>query len=99
MNNLAHSLFKQINARLNGTLISPQTDTYHYKAYIETVLNNDRDDGETILQPDGWFNGVNIPDTLTANQLNTDHDDFQALSLDTQQIIRDMREIEAIGWW
>ena len=26
-NNLAHSLFKQINVRLNGTLISPQTDT------------------------------------------------------------------------
>lgn len=34
-NNLAHSIFKQINVRLNGTLISPQTDTYHYKAFIE----------------------------------------------------------------
>jgi len=32
VNNIAHSLFKQINVRLNGTLISPQTDTYHYKA-------------------------------------------------------------------
>ena len=27
VNNLAHSLFKQINVRLNSTLISPQTDT------------------------------------------------------------------------
>ena len=26
--NLAHNLCKQINVRLNGTLISPQTDTY-----------------------------------------------------------------------
>ena len=26
-NNFIHSLFKQINVRLNGTLISPQTDT------------------------------------------------------------------------
>jgi len=26
-NNLAHTLFKQINVRLNGTLISPQTHT------------------------------------------------------------------------
>ena len=33
VNNIAHSLFKQISMRLNGTLISPQTDTYHYKAY------------------------------------------------------------------
>ena len=37
-NNLAHTLFKQINVRLNGTLISPQTDTYHLKAYIETAV-------------------------------------------------------------
>ena len=50
-NNLAHTLFKQINVRLNGTLISPQTDTYHYKAYIEALLNHDRDDGESILTP------------------------------------------------
>ena len=53
-NNLAHTLFKQINVRLNGTLISPQTDTYHLKAFIETILNHDRDDGTTILTPEGW---------------------------------------------
>ena len=47
--NFIHS-FKQINVRLNGTLISPQTDTYHHKAFIDTVLHNDRDDGETILK-------------------------------------------------
>ena len=51
INNLAHSLFKQISVRLNGTLISPQTDTYHYKAYLETLLNYDRVDGETVLKP------------------------------------------------
>ena len=53
VNNIAHSIFKQISVRLNGTLISPQTDTYHYKAYIETLLNYNRDDGETILKPQG----------------------------------------------
>ena len=34
VNNLAHSPFKQITVRLNGTLISPRTDTYHHKAFI-----------------------------------------------------------------
>ena len=43
------------------------------------------------MQPDGWFNGINIPDALTANQLDTTHDDFKALPLDTQQQIRDMK--------
>ena len=37
VNNLAHSLFKQINLRLNSTLISPQSDTYHYKAFVRSM--------------------------------------------------------------
>ena len=41
VNNLAHSIIKQIDMQLNGTLISPQSDTYHYKAYLETLLNYD----------------------------------------------------------
>ena len=42
VNNFSHSIFKQINMRLNRTLISEQTDTYHYKAYMETLLHNNR---------------------------------------------------------
>ena len=91
INNIAHSLFKQNSVRLNGTLISPQTDTYHYKAYLETLLNFDRDDGETILKPQGWFNTVNVPDALTANQLDLAHDDFEALTPDNQALVRDLR--------
>ena len=91
INNIAHSLFKQISVRLNGTLISPQTDTYHYKAYLETLMNFDRDDGDTILKPQGWFNTVNVPDALTANQLNLAHNDFAALTPDNQALVRDLR--------
>jgi len=50
VNNLAHSIIKQIDLHLNGTLISPQSDTYRYKAYLERLLNFDRYDGETVLQ-------------------------------------------------
>ena len=50
-NNLAHGLFKQINLRLGGVLMSEQTDTYMYKAFIETVLNYSRDEGSTLLAP------------------------------------------------
>ena len=46
-NNLAHTTIKQIDLQLNGTLISPQSDTYHYKAYIEDLLNFNREDGTT----------------------------------------------------
>jgi len=91
VNNIAHSLFKQISVRLNGTLISPQTDTYHYKAYIETLLNFDRDDGDTILKPQGWFNFVNEPNTLTATQLTLTHADFRAPPPERQALVRELR--------
>ena len=92
-NNFAHSLFKQISVRFNNTLISPQTDTYAYKALIDTVLNFDRDDGETILKPQGWVNGLDPPIAqLTANQLTAAHADHLALPETQQFALKQMRE-------
>ena len=68
VNNLVHSLFKQIIARLNGTLISPQRDTYHYKAFLEAILNHVREDGKTILVPEGWYNSLDVPDDGEADE-------------------------------
>lgn len=48
-NKLAHTLFKQINFRANGPLVIEQVDMYNLKAYLQTLLNYGRDDGETIL--------------------------------------------------
>ena len=85
-NNLAHTIIKQIDLRLNGTLISPQSDTYHYKAYLETLMNFNRDDGKTVLRPQGWFNALDFPPEWTANNTNTTdnagagHLDYQNLS-------------------
>lgn len=61
VNNLPHSMIKQVGVRLNGTLINPHTDTYPYKAMIETILNYDREDGKTILRPQGWVNALDVP--------------------------------------
>ena len=60
-NNLAHTIIKQIDLRLNGTLISPQSDT---------LMNYNREDGQTVLRPQGWFNALDFPPQWTAN--NTD---------------------------
>ena len=91
-NNLAHPLFKQINVRLNGTH-SPQTDTYHLKAYLETILNHDRDDGDTILTPHGWYNCLGVPndgdaDELTTNKLDPTHGDYTALPQDLKNLVQ-----------
>ena len=82
VNNLAHSIIKQIDWQLNGTLISPQSDTYHYKAYKETMLNYDREDGKAVLGPQGWFNQVDFPPQWINNNTNkaTPHADYRNLS-------------------
>jgi hypothetical protein len=39
VNNFLHSLFSQVDISLNGTLITNSTNTYPYRAYIETLLS------------------------------------------------------------
>jgi len=82
VNNLAHSIIKQIDLQLNGTLTSPQSDTYHYKAYLETLLNFDREDGKRVLGPQGRFNQVDFPPQWTANNTNytTPHQNWRDLT-------------------
>ena len=91
VNNLCHSLFKQIICRLNGTLISPQTDTYHHKAFLEQILNNDRVDGENLLPVQGWFNSLKVPDeaekAFTANEMDPTKNDHKALKEDFRTAI------------
>ncbi|PFX23650.1 hypothetical protein AWC38_SpisGene11809 [Stylophora pistillata] len=84
VNNIAHSLFKQINAKLNGTLITEQVDMYHLKAFIQTLLNFDREEGETILAAAGWRNNIDSRETYTAASVKSEGAAHGALSA-TQQ--------------
>ena len=97
-NNLTHTIIKQIDLYLNGNLISPQSDTYHYKAYLETLTNFDTKDGRTVLRPQGWFNGINPPAQWTANNVDTTsnsgagHASYQALAANTKLLLANMSE-------
>ena len=91
-NNLAHTLFKQVSVRLNGTLFSPQTDTYHYKAYLGTLLSYNRQDGKTVLKSQGWYNALAFPTELTADNTNSEgkgHEAFHALSSNQPNLSED----------
>jgi len=43
------TLFSQVDVFLNGRLVSSATDTYAYKAYLETILNYGKEAKETQL--------------------------------------------------
>ena len=55
VNNWLHSLFGQVDVYLNGTLVTPSTNTYAYRAYIETLLSYGPDAKDTQLTSQLWY--------------------------------------------
>ncbi|KAJ7391139.1 hypothetical protein OS493_020166 [Desmophyllum pertusum] len=55
-------------------------------AYLETLLNYNREDGKTVLAPQGWFNQIDVKEEYTGNNTNLQaedgagHAEYQALS-------------------
>ena len=54
MNNWLLSMFNQVDVYLNGTLMTPSTNTYPYRAYIETLLSYGDDAKVTQLTSQLW---------------------------------------------
>ena len=83
-----HTLIKQMTVYLNGTLINAQTDTYAYKAYLETLLNYDQQEANSLLRVQDWFgthtdgsSALDFATPLTANNTDTSpHTHYSALS-------------------
>ncbi|XP_068756805.1 uncharacterized protein [Montipora capricornis] len=78
--NLAHTLIKQLTIHMNGTLIRPQTDTYVYEAYLETLLNYDQREANSLLGDwfPGYSDGKNELDFATPLTANNTDDEFPA---------------------
>jgi hypothetical protein len=54
-NNFLHSLFSQCGISLNGANITPATDLYHFRAYLETLLTYGSDAANTHLKNAYWY--------------------------------------------
>ena len=74
VNNWLHSLFSQVGVYLNGTLVTPSTNTYAYLAYTETLLSYGTDANDTQLTGQLWhkdtathMDAVEIADGAAAN--------------------------------
>ena len=53
----------------NGVLMTEQSNAYHQKAYLETLQNYKRQEGEATLGAEGWVNELNVRDSLTPPML------------------------------
>ena len=72
VNNFGHSLFNQMNVSFNGVMMTEQSHAYHQKAYLETLHNYNRQEGETLLAPQGWVNELNVREELTPQNAAND---------------------------
>ena len=55
INNILHSVFSQVQVKLKDTVISHPSPNYGYRAYLETLLNYDRQAKDTWLKSQGWY--------------------------------------------
>jgi hypothetical protein len=54
VNNVLHSIFKGCTVELNNQIVS-SSQSYHYKSYLENLLNYQKNCAENYLQCEGWF--------------------------------------------
>ena len=64
-NNFFHTMMKQITFKINGTIVSPQTNEYTYNAYIETLLNYDTEQKSSVPANTLWSKDQTVALKLT----------------------------------
>ena len=55
VNNWLHSLFSQVDVHLNDTLVTPSSNTYPFRAYVETLLSYGAEAKKTQLTSQLWY--------------------------------------------
>ena len=89
VNNWLQSLLSQVDVYLHDTLVTPSTNTYMYRAYIETALSNGYEAKNTQLTSQLWYKD-------TAGHLDT-IDDTNEMLWDRKAYVADGRVVELMG--
>ena len=96
VNNFLHSLFSQVDVSLNGTLITSSTNTYAYRAYLETLLSYGSDTKTSQLTSALFYKDeagkMDKPDPLAANAA-----DKNSGLATRRSFIAASREVDMIG--
>ncbi|KAK2193302.1 hypothetical protein NP493_16g12037 [Ridgeia piscesae] len=73
-----HSLFSQVDVSLNGTLVTPSTNTYPYRAYIEILLSLGAEAKHSQLTCVLWYKDTadHMDATDTANEVLQKRQDY-----------------------
>ena len=92
VNNWLNSLFSQVDVYLNDTLVTPSSNTYPFRAYIDTVLSYGDEANNTQLTSQLWYKDTAGPmDATTVDGGNTG-------LVERRRYIAESRVVEMMGW-
>ena len=91
VNNWLHSLFSQVDVYLNDTLVTPSSNTYPFRAYVDTVLSYGAEAKNTQLTSQLWYKDTaGHMDATTVDGSNTG-------LIERQRHIAESRIVEMMG--
>ena len=91
VNNWLHSLFSQVDVYLNDTLVTPSSNTYPFRAYVDTVLSYGDEAKNTQLTSQLWYKD-------TAGQMDATNVDGDNAGLnERRRYIAESRIVEMMG--
>ena len=86
VNMFLHSLFSQVDIQLNGTLITSSTNTYPYRAILETLLSYGEDAKKTQLTSALYYKDqAGRMDVVAEGDANTRNDGMYKRTLHTSR--------------
>ena len=92
VNNWLHSLFSQVDVYLNDTLVTPSSNTYPFRAYVDTVLSYGAEATNTQLTSQLWYKD-------TAGHMDaTNVDGRNTVLIERRRHIAESRVVEMMGW-
>ena len=91
VNLFLHSLFSQVDVSLNERNISSSTNTYPYRAYIETLLNYGEDAKKSLLTCEGFFKDTQ------PEKIDFKADDADVGLIKRSKLIEDSQTVDLIG--
>ena len=68
INLFLQSIFSQVDVSLNERIISSSTNTYPYRAYIETLLNYGEDAKKSLLTCECFYKDTNLTDVKVSGK-------------------------------
>ncbi|XP_033255796.1 uncharacterized protein F54H12.2-like [Drosophila miranda] len=89
VNNILHSMFRSSSVYLNNILVSQSDNNYHYRSYLQTILNYGSDASESHLATQGYY--PNYGKLISGRYVNTDG------SIMLKNIFQNSNKVELFG--